>query len=62
LDENELSIDGLVHDHVLGPDLSFSPLVFVKVRTIYMMNEHAISNTYFFFVLIHDGISHVERN
>ncbi|KAK2449276.1 protein ECERIFERUM [Trifolium repens] len=30
LDENELSIDGLVHDHVLGPDLSFSPLVFVK--------------------------------
>lgn len=26
------SIDGLVHDHVLGPDLGFSPLVFVKVR------------------------------
>ncbi|CAL0327336.1 unnamed protein product [Lupinus luteus] len=24
------SIDGMVHDHVLGPDLSFSPLVFVK--------------------------------
>jgi hypothetical protein len=41
LDENEFSIDGLVHDHVLGPDLSFSPLVFVKVRTYYMMNQHA---------------------
>ncbi|CAJ2641146.1 unnamed protein product [Trifolium pratense] len=30
LDENEYSLDGLVHDHVLGPDLAFSPLVFVK--------------------------------
>ena len=27
------SIDDLVHDHVLGPDLAFSPLVFVKVCT-----------------------------
>ncbi|WJX34941.1 hypothetical protein P8452_22998 [Trifolium repens] len=30
LDENEYCVDGLVHDHVLGPDLAFSPLVFVK--------------------------------
>lgn len=30
LDENEYSVDELVHDHVLGPDLAFSPLVFVK--------------------------------
>ncbi|XP_061352486.1 protein ECERIFERUM 26-like [Gastrolobium bilobum] len=29
-DENGDSVDGLVHDHVLGPDLSFSPLVFIK--------------------------------
>ncbi|KAK7311677.1 hypothetical protein RJT34_09966 [Clitoria ternatea] len=30
-DENgSCSFDGLVHDHVLGPDLGFSPLVFVK--------------------------------
>ncbi|KAF1864955.1 hypothetical protein Lal_00004328 [Lupinus albus] len=29
--ENGLySVDGMVHDHVLGPHLSFSPLVFVK--------------------------------
>ncbi|KAF7830022.1 protein ECERIFERUM 2 [Senna tora] len=27
---NGYSMDGLVHDHVLGPDLGFSPLVFVK--------------------------------
>jgi hypothetical protein len=33
LDENEYCVDGLVHDHVLGPDLAFSPLVFVKVST-----------------------------
>ncbi|MED6224990.1 hypothetical protein PIB30_089464, partial [Stylosanthes scabra] len=26
----EVGDDGLVHDHVLGPDLGFSPLVFVK--------------------------------
>ncbi|KAJ1428333.1 Transferase [Sesbania bispinosa] len=32
LDENGYSAEGLVHDHVLGPDLAFSPLVFVKVR------------------------------
>ncbi|CAK8568172.1 unnamed protein product [Lathyrus sativus] len=30
MDEKEYSVDGLVHDHVLGPDLAFSPLVFVK--------------------------------
>ncbi|XP_027354074.1 protein ECERIFERUM 2-like [Abrus precatorius] len=29
-DENGYCVDGLVHDHVLGPDLGFSPLVFVK--------------------------------
>ncbi|RDX86665.1 Protein ECERIFERUM 2, partial [Mucuna pruriens] len=28
--ENGNSVDALVHDHVLGPDLAFSPLVFVK--------------------------------
>ncbi|TKY74431.1 hypothetical protein E2542_SST03192 [Spatholobus suberectus] len=28
--ENGNSVDGLVHDHVLGPALAFSPLVFVK--------------------------------
>ncbi|MED6183436.1 hypothetical protein PIB30_037865 [Stylosanthes scabra] len=28
--ELEVDDDGLVHDHVLGPDLGFSPLVFVK--------------------------------
>lgn len=31
LAKNGYSGDGLVHDHVLGPDLDFSPLVFVKV-------------------------------
>lgn len=31
--ENGNAVHGLVHDHVLGPDLAFSPLVFVKVRT-----------------------------
>ncbi|XP_058781255.1 protein ECERIFERUM 2-like [Vicia villosa] len=30
MDEKEYSIDGLVHDHVIGPDVEFSPLVFVK--------------------------------
>ncbi|CAI8599133.1 unnamed protein product [Vicia faba] len=30
MDEKEYSVDGLVHDHVLGPDLAFSPLVFIK--------------------------------
>lgn len=30
LDEKEYSVDELVYDHVLGPDLAFSPLVFVK--------------------------------
>lgn len=35
MDEKEYSIDGLVHDHVLGPDLAFSPLVFIKVCTNY---------------------------
>ncbi|KAI4307505.1 hypothetical protein L6164_030683 [Bauhinia variegata] len=30
LRENGYSLDGVVHDHVLGPDLGFSPLVFVK--------------------------------
>ncbi|CAJ2637786.1 unnamed protein product [Trifolium pratense] len=33
LDENEFSIDGLVHDHVLGPDVAFSPLVFIKFQS-----------------------------
>ncbi|TKY56338.1 hypothetical protein E2542_SST20781 [Spatholobus suberectus] len=28
--QNGCSHEGLVHDHVLGPDLGFSPLVFVK--------------------------------
>ncbi|KAK7410477.1 hypothetical protein VNO78_01282 [Psophocarpus tetragonolobus] len=28
--QNGNSVEGLVHDHVLGPDLAFSPLVFVK--------------------------------
>lgn len=28
---------GLVHYHVLGPDLGFSPLVFLKVRVINML-------------------------
>lgn len=28
--ENGNAVHGLVHDHVLGPDLAFSPLVFVK--------------------------------
>jgi len=32
-DEKEYTVEGLVPDHVLGPDLAFSPLVFVKVRT-----------------------------
>nr|KYP69308.1 Anthranilate N-benzoyltransferase protein 1 [Cajanus cajan] len=27
---NGNAVEGLVHDHVLGPDLAFSPLVFVK--------------------------------
>lgn len=30
------SIDGLAHDHVLGPDLGFSPLVFVQVINSYI--------------------------
>ncbi|CAL5204580.1 unnamed protein product [Lathyrus oleraceus] len=30
MDEKEYSIDELVHDHVLGPDLAFSPLIFIK--------------------------------
>jgi len=34
LDEKEYPVDELVHDHVLGPDLAFSPLVFVKVRIL----------------------------
>lgn len=29
--QNGYSVEDLVHDHVLGPDLGFSPLVFVKV-------------------------------
>lgn len=28
-------VEGLVPDHVLGPDIAFSPLVFVKVVTLY---------------------------
>ncbi|OIW04317.1 hypothetical protein TanjilG_32509 [Lupinus angustifolius] len=30
LRQNGFGVEGVVHDHVLGPDLGFSPLVFVK--------------------------------
>ncbi|KAE9595990.1 hypothetical protein Lal_00030657 [Lupinus albus] len=30
LRQNGYGVEGVVHDHVLGPDLGFSPLVFVK--------------------------------
>lgn len=36
LEQHGCSVEGLVHDHVLGPDLGFSPLIFVKVRIIYL--------------------------
>lgn len=46
-DENGYSVDGLVHDHVLGPDLAFSPLVFVKVRN-FILDLSFIFHTHFF--------------
>jgi len=58
LDEKEYSIDELVHDHVLGPDLAFSPLVFVKVRKIlnYIITIiYLISYAYLFHVYILDN-------
>lgn len=42
------AVEGLVHDHVLGPDLAFSPLVFVKVRRLLLLLRLSFDNFYRF--------------